>query len=680
MKIKSLLIGMLASVALVGCTDEFDEGGSTQAIQKEAYISLSINSNTDSSRAAGKGYGDEDGSTESSGHTTDAKRTENDVNTLLVVVTPQTLGDAGVDPKVDNKVTINGFVRVLEKAKNEFTTSGTTIRMNAIERVDYIQTYNVLVVVNPVSGLLTAIENKNHNEAYSTIRNYSGVGYEEIGDATAKSLSFMMSNQSEETVTPTEANQIETNPAKAVVEVERAVSKITYRPSGVNEDNTFPITVEIKNYKAKTERFWFVENYTEKIDGKDVNVKKYTYALFNQATYGTGASAQEVWVLLKEANKKYDGGQIVASDIRGIFQKEYKTVDNEQKLVEYTGFVTPIANEFEKGNKTAALLKDITPVDGNDDDATNEKELQEYLNELKFVVDNVTPEVPTTDQYSIQLEKYALTNMSNKVYAVRHTSNETTWGPLTGDEYIVDPYTTSKVAATGAAYTTWFETATLYETIKGQAKAYNVNDWKTLPTKTDYVSEGTANSAHGTITDAGQILRYCYENSVLVDKTNDNLISGIVFVGQIKKGNAAVPVLYKYNGKFFSTLKQLLVENTNLTISENASETAIIGADIEIYKDGKCYYYVPIKHKDNGVADYAYNAGVKVYNIENGVGNMEFAIMRNNIYSMAVTGISKIGMSTLELAAGAGVQDESAFISVECNILKWIVRFNDVEL
>lgn len=673
MKIKSLLIGMLASVALVGCTDEFDEGGSTQAIQKEAYISLSINSNTDSSRAAGEGYGDEDGSTESSDHTTSAQRTENDVNTLLVVVTPQVLGDAGVDPKVDDKVTINGFVRVLEKADGEFTTSGTTIRMNAIERVDYIQTYNVLVVVNPVSGLLTAIENKNHNEAYSIIRNYSGVGYEEIGEATAKSFSFMMSNQSEETVTPTEANQIETNPAKAEVEVERAVSKITYRPSGENEDNTFPINVEIKNYKANAERFWYVEKYTEEIDGKNVEVEKYTYALFNEAKYNNN----EVWVLLKTA-AQYAGGQVVASDIRGIFQKEYETVNNEQKLVEYTGYVAAVEGEFDEGNQTAALLKDITPVDGDDDDATNEKELQAYLDALKFVVDDVTPEVPTTDQYSIQLEKYALTNMSNKVYAVRHTNNEPTWGILNDGDYIVDPFTSSKIAGTGAAYTTWFEAATLYETIKGQAKAYNVNDWNLLPTKDGYVSEGTVSGSHAT--DAGQFLRYCYENSVLVANTNDNLISGIVFVGQIKKGDVAVPVLYKYNGKFFSTLKQLLVENTNLTISENASETVITGAGIEIYKDGKCYYYVPIKHKDNGEADYAYNAGVKVYDVEKGVGNMEFAIMRNNIYSMAVTGISKIGMSTLELAAGAGVQDESAFISVECTILPWIVRFNDIEL
>ena len=669
MKIKSLLIGMLASVALVGCTDEFDEGGSTQAIQKEAYISLSINSNTDSSRAAGVGYGDEDGSTESSNHTTSAQRTENDVNTLLVVVTPQILGDAGVDPKVDGKVTINGFVRVLEKADGEFTTSGTTIRMNAIERVDYIQTYNVLVVVNPVSGLLTAIENKNHNEAYNIIRNYSGVGYEEIGDATAKSLSFMMSNQSEETVTPTEANQIETNPAKAEVEVERAVSKITYRPSGENEDNTFPINVEINNYIANAERFWYVEKYTKEVDGKNVEVETYTFALFNEAQH----NGNEVWVLLKEA-KQYAGGQVDPDDIRGIFQKQYEG----ETLIEYTGYVAAVEGEFDEGNQTAALLKDITPVDGTDDDATNEKELQAYLDALKFVVDDVTPEEPELDEYSIQLEKYALTNMSNVVYAVRHTSNTTTWGPLTGDEYIVDPYTTSKVAATGAAYTTWFETATLYETIKGQAKAYNVNDWNPLPTKAGYVSEGTVSGSHAT--DAGQFLRYCYENSVLVANTNDNLISGIVFVGQIKKGDVAVPVLYKYNGKFFSTLKQLLVENTNLTISENASETAITGAGIEIYKDGKCYYYVPIKHKDNGEADYAYNAGVKVYDVEEGVGNMEFAIMRNNIYSMAVTGINKIGMSTLELAAGAGVQDESAFISVECDILPWIVRFNDVEL
>ena len=673
---------MLASVALVGCTDEFDEGGSTQAIQKEAYISLSINSNTDSSRAAGKGYGDEDGSTESSGHTTQAQRTENNVNSLLVVVTPKTLGEEGVNPVVDEKPTINGFVRHL--TAGQFVASGENITMNAIERVDYLQEYKVLVVVNPVSGLLTsselqaAISNQNHASAYTFIRNYKGLGYEDIDATAAVNYSFMMSNQSEEYVNPTVENQIETNPAKAEIEVERAVSKITYRPSGANLDNTFPITVEIKNYKAETERFWFVENYTEKIDGNDVNVKKYTYALFNKATYGTGTSAQEVWVLLKEANKKYDGGQIVASDIRGIFQKEYKTVDNQQKLVEYTGFVTPIANEFEKGNKTAALLKDITPVDGDDDDATNEKELQAYLDALKFVVDDVTPEDPELDEYSIQLEKYALTNMSNVVYAVRHTSNTTTWGPLTGDEYIVDPYTTSKVAATGATYTTWFETATLYETIKGHAKAYGdeVAAWNALPTGTGN-SEGSVTAHH---TDAGQILRYCYENSVLVANTNDNLISGIVFVGQIKKDDVAVPVLYKYNGKFFSTLKQLLVENTNLTISENASETAITDAGIEIYKDGKCYYYVPIKHKDNGVADYAYNAGVKVYDMQGGVGNMEFAIMRNNIYSMAVTGISNIGMSTLELAAGAGVQDESAFISVECNILKWIVRFNDIVL
>ena len=592
----------------------------------------------------------------------------------MVVVTPKTLGEEGVNPEVDEKPTINGFVRHL--TAGQFVASGENIKMNAIERVDYLQEYKVLVVVNPVSGLLTsselqaAISNQNHASAYTFIRNYKGLGYEDIDATDAVNYSFMMSNQSEEYVNPTVENQIETNPAKAEIEVERAVSKITYRPSGANLDNTFPINVEINNYIANTERFWYVEKYTKEIDGKNVDVETYTFALFNEAQH----NGNEVWVLLKEA-KQYAGGQVDPDDIRGIFQKQYEG----ETLKEYTGYVAAVEGEFDEGNQTAALLKDITPVDGTDDDATNEKKLQAYLNALKFVVDDITPEDPELDEYSIQLEKYALTNMSNVVYAVRHTSNTTTWGPLTGDEYIVDPYTTSKVAATGATYTTWFETATLYETIKGHAKAYGdeVAAWNNLPTGTGN-SEGTVSGSHAT--DAGQFLRYCYENSVLVANTNDNLISGIVFVGQIKKDDVAVPVLYKYNGKFFSTLKQLLVENTNLTISENASETAITDAGIEIYKDGKCYYYVPIKHKDNGVADYAYNAGVKVYDMQGGVGNMEFAIMRNNIYSMAVTGVSKIGMSTLELAAGAGVQDDSAFISVECNILKWIVRFNDIVL
>ena len=166
-----------------------------------------------------------------------------------------------------------------------------------------------------------------------------------------------------------------------------------------------------------------------------------------------------------------------------------------------------------------------------------------------------------------------------------------------------------------------------------------------------------------------------------VAQTADKFISGIVFAGQVydKEGNE-IPQLYKYNGNFYRTLKDLLVKNQGLNISENADANAIKAAKIEIYEEGKCYYYVPIKHKDNAKVDYSYEGNVKTYDITTGgVGVMEYAIMRNNVYSLRVTGISEIGSSTLDLTAGSNVQDLSAFITVECTIKPWIVRFNDIK-
>ena len=88
---------------------------------------------------------------------------------------------------------------------------------------------------------------------------------------------------------------------------------------------------------------------------------------------------------------------------------------------------------------------------------------------------------------------------------------------------------------------------------------------------------------------------------------------------------------------------------------------------VKIYQGGKCYYYTSqIKHYDDG------------NNTTNGV--MEFAIMRNNIYSLAVTGIQHIGDANLD-GFNPADPDESAtaWIQVNAKILPWIVRFTDVE-
>ena len=680
MKIKSLLIGMLACSAMVACTDDVLENGleGQEAKKMDAYISLTINSNTNSSRSTGVGYGDYDGSAEHSGHEVNALDAENTVNKILVIVTPKT-GTV----KTDN--TIDGFVKLL--GQGQFKQTGTEINNIAPERVDYIQEYKTLVVINPVEGLLSELgydeeENtfsKKHNEAYAAVCGYSGAGY--VGTAT-KASNFMMANQTEVTVTPDVTNQTAETAAVAEIEVERVASKITFRPTlGTDEnsgtdDNKYDILVKIKNYKAVADRKWYLKEYTETVGEGDAattkTVQKYTYAYFNKAKQGE----QVVWVLLTE-NTQFDGGQVDPDAVVGFFKDSGE---------DYTGYVTIEANEATGeeafiGNKEADLLEEIT-------DYTDK---QTYLNTLTFEVTDITPSNQPTVNYSVKLEKYALTNMNTSVYAVRHKSNGTTTTTLsklgTGD-YIVVPYA-ANVNNWASVTTSAFETATLYETVKTQADDYTIDTWQSLPTSVGFESDGNAQdntdilnpeTSHDGL-DVGYRLRYCYENAVPVAQTADKFISGIVFAGQVYDENGeAIPQLYKYNGNFYRTLKDLLVKNQGLNISENADANAIKTAKIEIYEEGKCYYYVPIKHKDNDIVDYSYANNVKTYDTKNGgVGVMEYAIMRNNVYSLKVTGISEIGSSTLDLTAASNVQDQSAFISVECTIKPWIVRFNDIK-
>ena len=169
-------------------------------------------------------------------------------------------------------------------------------------------------------------------------------------------------------------------------------------------------------------------------------------------------------------------------------------------------------------------------------------------------------------------------------------------------------------------------------------------------------------------------MTYCFENAVDKDKQVNALVTGIVFAGQIYTDAActkAVDVMYKYKGVFYRELRDLLANNSTDTALEGLTDystddqaAAVNGLDV--YKGGKCFYYAnEIKHFDN-----------KQPTVR---GVMEFAIMRNNIYSLKVSEINAIGSSTVEPVYSAPAEDEGAYISVTAEILPWIVRFNDME-
>ena len=108
---------------------------------------------------------------------------------------------------------------------------------------------------------------------------------------------------------------------------------------------------------------------------------------------------------------------------------------------------------------------------------------------------------------------------------------------------------------------------------------------------------------------------------------------------------------------------------------------AVTGAGFTIYQtsDDKdlggigyyCYYYYWNRHNDNG------KPGI--------MGDMEFAVVRNNVYKLAVTNIKQLGHprnpDNDPDKPKPDTPDESSdiYITVTCQVLPWVVRVNNIE-
>ncbi len=672
---------MLACTAmLVGCTsdDVIDNGFDEQKEVKygNAYISLAITPSSNSSRSEGKNPGDEDGDAEDSKHHNVGTAQENAIKRVLVVLTQGTKNPDPTKP--------NGVVEYFETPATDFTITGDIRKLNKVYRMATIGKYKAMVVINPVPALNEAIQDlsdpADHNAVYNLIKDFYS-GQASYVDSEDKKTYFMMSNKSYIEIDVKEEHNSETNPAgldnDEIIEVERTISKITYRwKDALTKDlkgenvnsaitalggNVYEIAVTGKAYNSVTARFWY--------EDADKNMK---YALFNKASLGN----TEYWVLFKDnvGELVLNGGQFDTADILGVYtattelSKGYigldETVDvnddADEKTIYEGGYVTDYVVEL-------ATITDLTQL---------------------VLAKGTSTDI--NDQYFVQLEKYQLINLSKSVYAVRHIAdinyNEKQFGALGVQDYLVDPFTEGKNKWTsGSTDIDWFE-APYLTVING---ATNLATGTELPKALNSNEEADGNGSQD-ITETqhndlktGAFLSYCFENAVAQSQQKFDLVTGIVFQGQMydKDGNK-ITKAYSYSDDggytktIYRTLQALVKDNPNLTYTKNGSsisltentsdvDAALVNG-LEVYNEGKCFYYTAgIKHFDN-------------YNDQQ-VGVMEYAIMRNNIYSLSIESIKGIGMSTLTPESGDIVEDQSAYITLQAKVTPWIVRFNEIE-
>ena len=127
-------------------------------------------------------------------------------------------------------------------------------------------------------------------------------------------------------------------------------------------------------------------------------------------------------------------------------------------------------------------------------------------------------------------------------------------------------------------------------------------------------------------------------------------------------------------------MSALIEQNPSLNLADNATDEQAEAAGVEVYKGGRCFYYSnKIKHFDDGnndITEDINDEGGKTTTFTPGV--MEFAIMRNNIYSLSIGTISEIGSATVLPTPGTVVSDAGAYITMQARILPWIVRFNNI--
>lgn len=727
-----------AAIAFAGCSDDVIDGqGANTGVQGDAapaYLTISFSANGNSSRAAGEpgddtnNQGDQDGKWEDSGHHNDGTAAENEIKDALVVVAPAEGGTVGFAKLYSTSVDSDlSKPEGNEEGGFNIVDKNSTTYYNPDPIKVAVGKYNVLVVVNPVSALTETLQNNeltnlnDVNELYNKIvnqeykkvdtENGSAPDYEaptyidavsELvpqttgeGDDLTPVKGIMMANKSLNADAPTQGYSVELteantpeNPAPVTIDVERVLSKITFRETKMKDfDGNTELDANV--YPVK-----FVTGVAEPITEEG--------AINNNGTYEvkTFCLAQDSYEPANDVYALYDENE----DFVGVYQKTDKEDANNKTGKPIFEKLTAVSSDTYKNEKDEEKKKGyFVAVDKDNDDTFSDEE-----QENSIILQN-REGTGDTHEYYVKLEGYALVNLSKSVFYVRHTTDASglaqPFGTLKGDNFLYTPFWQKKneinveeaSAFTGLGdifYNTLAAVSTESESLAIDNEGALSGNTLYKAISTLGADQGTSNTQHGTVPTTGKFMAYCFENSTDVAHQVHGLSTGISFVATVwKDATCTQPIdrLYLYSNHTFESLhaiqdaygshlstafeallaKETVNDQGEVTASTVTKDDLIALAEgaheeITMYNGNTCYYYTTeIKHFDNGKPTE--------------LGNMEFAIMRNNIYSLAVTEISTIGAPFVDPTPNTENESSEAALKVTVQMEPWIVRYSDIE-
>lgn len=311
-------------------------------------------------------------------------------------------------------------------------------------------------------------------------------------------------------------------------------------------------------------------------------------------------------------------------------------------------------------------------------------------------------------EVTVTLTDMALVNLSKEFYYLRRVSadgtstNATIGGTETNTNYVVDTdyewkgkyseETTDKASHFFYVYNPNSASTTDYA-------------WTSISSLTSEDNDESWNSGENANVDRKgyKIWRYATENTIPAQVSNQKkgITTGVVFKGEIQgKGDMAnllngEKTVYVFDNILWGTWDDVRTaaeakESDNTTLANpllaaayneamkgGYSDPKAVTAGFTIFRPNtttkkyEVLYYYWNRHNDN--------------NNNGSMGPMEFAVVRNNVYKLSVTGVNKFGHPTNpgddpdpENPEDPDEEDD-VYFRVAVEVLPWVVRINDIE-
>lgn len=302
----------------------------------------------------------------------------------------------------------------------------------------------------------------------------------------------------------------------------------------------------------------------------------------------------------------------------------------------------------------------------------------------RFDVNTTNPTSNTVGDVTVTFDAVSMVNVSNQFYLYKQVDNQIL-GTEGATSVVNDPNNSDKEGlnntdklffnvVNGTTATPVSLTYTPYTTLSSKTKVgdYYIWDYCTESTIADPTKQLNGNST-------GVVFRAVLGESSTGKIPGFSTGATLWAYNNVMYGNAAA-VYAAASNPGSDAAKQLLRDHLlsksiDLSADKNVTDAALANTDLVGYskdtQDNKyyAYYYYWNRHNDNTKP--------------NEMGVMEFAVVRNNIYKLAVTHVTGLGLPG-DVPPTPSTKDEpdpdtNAYFQVSVEVVQWDVRTNNIE-